>query len=92
MGQLLVRGVEDRIIRLLKERAARHGRSMEAEHRAILEDVFADTAETFAEMAKRLRESLPPSRCDSARQIRFDRANDYDYDPAEVSWGEVDKA
>ena len=32
----LVRGVDDVIVQALKERAARHGRSAEAEHRALL--------------------------------------------------------
>ena len=36
MGQLIVRNVDDRLVRELKIRAARHGRSMEAEHREIL--------------------------------------------------------
>jgi plasmid stability protein len=36
MGSLIVRGVEDTLIARLKERAATHGRSAEAEHRDIL--------------------------------------------------------
>lgn len=36
MADLLVRGVEDHIVRELKKRAGAHGRSAEAEHRAIL--------------------------------------------------------
>jgi antitoxin FitA len=36
MADLLVRGVEENIVRALKERAAAHGRSAEAEHRALL--------------------------------------------------------
>jgi plasmid stability protein len=36
MGQLLVRKIEAKVISALKERAARHGRSAEAEHREIL--------------------------------------------------------
>jgi len=34
---LIVRNVDPEIVKLLKEEAARHGRSAEAEHRAILE-------------------------------------------------------
>lgn len=37
MPQLIVRRLEQRLVRALKERAARRGRSAEAEHRAILE-------------------------------------------------------
>lgn len=40
MSSLIVRGVDDAIVQSLKERAARHGRSMEAEHRAILAEVL----------------------------------------------------
>lgn len=36
MPDLLVRGVDEAIVKALKERAGRHGRSAEAEHRAIL--------------------------------------------------------
>lgn len=41
MGQLIVRNVPDRQVRALKRRAARHGRSAEAEHRLILEAALA---------------------------------------------------
>ena len=37
MAQLLVREVSEDIVRRLKERAKTHGRSVEAEHRMILE-------------------------------------------------------
>ena len=36
MSQLIVRNVAEDIVRALKRRAARHGRSAEAEHREIL--------------------------------------------------------
>ncbi|OGO55768.1 MAG: DNA-binding protein [Chloroflexi bacterium RBG_16_72_14] len=36
MSQLIVRNVGEEIVRALKRRAARHGRSAEAEHREIL--------------------------------------------------------
>jgi plasmid stability protein len=36
MADLIVRGVEDATVRALKQRAARNGRSAEAEHRDIL--------------------------------------------------------
>jgi len=36
MADLLVRGVEDGIVQVLKKRAGAHGRSAETEHRAIL--------------------------------------------------------
>jgi antitoxin FitA len=40
MAQLLVRNVTDAIVRALKLRAARHGRSAEAEHREILRQIL----------------------------------------------------
>ena len=36
MANLLVRGVDENLVRALKERAGVHGRSAEAEHREIL--------------------------------------------------------
>jgi plasmid stability protein len=36
MAQLIVRDIEEQVVRALKERAVRHGRSAEAEHREIL--------------------------------------------------------
>ena len=36
MADLLVRGLDDGIVQALKKRAGAHGRSAEAEHRAIL--------------------------------------------------------
>jgi plasmid stability protein len=40
MSQLIVRNLEKRVVAALKARAASHGRSAEAEHRAILERVL----------------------------------------------------
>lgn len=37
MATLIVRNLDDEIVQALKRRAARNGRSVEAEHRAILE-------------------------------------------------------
>jgi len=43
MAQLIVRNLEDAVVRALRERAARKGRSTEAEHREILRDALART-------------------------------------------------
>ena len=43
MSSLIVRNVDDAIIQALKSRAARHGRSAEAEHRALLADAQLNT-------------------------------------------------
>lgn len=55
MANLIVRKVDDRIAQALKKQAARHKRSAEAEHRAILEHALTGTrrrslAEVLAEM------------------------------------------
>ena len=41
MADLLVRGVDETVVRALKERAGAHGRSAEAEHREILAAALA---------------------------------------------------
>lgn len=40
MHQLIVRNLEEEVVRELKLRAARHGRSAEAEHREILREAL----------------------------------------------------
>lgn len=45
VSQLIVRNVEERVVRALKRRAARHGRSAEAEHREILRAALAEDIE-----------------------------------------------
>lgn len=51
MINLVVRNLDPRIVRALKQRAAKHGRSAEAEHRALLESVLLLPArKSFAEV------------------------------------------
>ena len=51
MADLLVRGVDEAIVRALKERAGEHGHSAEAEHRAILASALARPSKrSFAEV------------------------------------------
>lgn len=57
MSQLIVRNVEPDVVRALKQRAARHGRSAEAEHREILRVVLL--AEPPAGSFKELLASMP---------------------------------
>jgi antitoxin FitA len=76
MGQLTVRKVDDELIRRLKVRAARHGRSAEAEIRAILEEVLRAEGEDFWAIADRLRAEAPPmpdSSTDLIRRMRDER-------------------
>lgn len=55
-GNLHVRNLEDELIASLKRRAARHGRSAEAEHREILRQALSAEAEpSFDSLAAELR-------------------------------------
>jgi len=55
-GNLHVRNLEDDLIARLKRRAARHGRSAEAEYREILRQALANEEETsFEKLAADLR-------------------------------------
>lgn len=50
-ANLVVRNLDPSIVRALKQRAVQHGRSAEAEHRAILEEVLLHPAKkSFAEV------------------------------------------
>jgi len=55
-GNLHVRNLDDALITKLKRRAARHGRSTEAEHREILRQALtAEIEPSFDTMAAELR-------------------------------------
>ena len=55
-GNLHVRNLDDELIVRLKRRAARHGRSTEAEHREILRQALAHEEEpSFEKLAADLR-------------------------------------
>jgi antitoxin FitA len=50
MANLVVRNLDQRIVDALKQRAARHGRSAEAEHRILLEaSLLRPRGKSFAE-------------------------------------------
>jgi plasmid stability protein len=74
MAQLIVRDIDEDIVAALKARAARHGRSAEAEHRRILEAALGAGADisVVAEAAARLRARFA-SRVDSTDVIRAAR-------------------
>jgi plasmid stability protein len=57
VGSLHVRKLDDDLIARLKRRAARHGRSAEAEHREILRQALAGEEEeaSFEKLAAELR-------------------------------------
>lgn len=55
-GNLHVRNLDDKLIAKLKARAARHGRSAEAEHREILRQALeAESELSFDDLAAELR-------------------------------------
>ena len=75
MAQLIVRDIEEAVVRALRLRAARHGRSAEAEHRAILREALAAERErpSFKEVLAAMPdlgsdEELAPMR-DMARPV-----------------------
>jgi antitoxin FitA len=74
MATLLVRDLDDDLVRLLKQRARGHARSAEAEHRAILEAALRPGGENFAVRARRLQDETRGNvHTDSALLIRSDR-------------------
>ncbi len=51
MANLVVRNLDQHIVDALKQRAAKHGRSMEAEHRVLLEELLLHPkGKSFAEV------------------------------------------
>ncbi len=77
MQQLLVPDVDDNLVRLLEQRAALHGRSTEAEHRAILQEALQPDKAALLERAARLRAQMAGrDHTDSVDLIRADRNRD----------------
>ena len=54
MAQIIVRNLEDDVKARLQRRAARHGRSMEAEVRHILRDAVKGQNQTIAKLGSRI--------------------------------------
>jgi plasmid stability protein len=60
LGQVLIRGVDDSVILSLKERAVKHGRSLEAELRQVLTEAARPSrAQLIKELAE-IRAMTPP--------------------------------
>jgi plasmid stability protein len=76
MAQVLVRGLDPKVVARLKERARDQGRSLEAELRGVIEQAASldvDLAET-RELAARLRRRLAGRKhSDSAELVAEDR-------------------
>jgi plasmid stability protein len=77
MAQLTVRNVDEAVATALKERAMRAGRSAEAEHRRILEEVLrpGQGSDFFAEARSR-RVKLRPGSPGTTDLLREDRDRD----------------
>jgi antitoxin FitA len=70
MAQLTVRNVPDNLVRALRVRAARHGKSAEAEHRLILAQVLETEETDFWGRADALRNRTRSQKSDSAQLQR----------------------
>lgn len=74
MAQILIRGLEDKVVARLKDRAAAHGRSLESEARSILESAAGFTAEEASRVVNGWQERLAGRRfADSVELLREDR-------------------
>ena len=82
MSTMTIRGIDEHLKTALRHRAAEHGRSMEAEVRAILHEALGDTDEpqTGAELVRRIRARFAPyggvdldipPRTDEPREVDF---------------------
>lgn len=76
MAQLLVRGLDDKLVRALKQRAARAGRSAEAEHREILREALTPSRQRKVSFHELLG-SMP----DVGDDADFERPRDYGRKP-----------
>lgn len=57
MATLSLNDVDDQLVDLLRQRAESRGRSVEAEHRAILEAALRSDLESFVAKSRRMREA-----------------------------------
>ncbi|MEK0082098.1 FitA-like ribbon-helix-helix domain-containing protein [Benzoatithermus flavus] len=82
MAQLLVRGLSEETVQALRERAKAHGRSVEAEHRAILEEAVGKPS-TTEELIATLREMTWLAALDPAKLRDDEPPREFDFDPRE---------
>jgi plasmid stability protein len=78
MGQILIRGIGDDIMKAFKERARRHGRSQEQEARLLIEEAALESSSwvRFEEFSARMQRELRRrggDYGDSKAEIRADR-------------------
>lgn len=72
--QLIVRNLEEEVVRELRLRAARHGRSAEAEHREILRETLLPRKEKKS--LKELLLAIPPAGEDADFERSLDLGRD----------------
>ncbi len=79
MATLLVRKLDDNLVDRLKRRAATHGRSVEAEHRAILEEALKPKGISGRELLEIMAR---------APRVELELPADEAVEPADFSWVE----
>jgi plasmid stability protein len=77
MAQVIVRNLEERVVRSSRARAALRGRSLEQQLREILTDAARLAPGEKVELSRRARAMTPPglAQSDSTTLIRQDRDN-----------------
>ena len=74
MAQILVRGLDDRVVAVLKDRARTHGRALESEARTILESAAGYSIEEVRKVTRRWQEHFAGRKMsNSAELLREDR-------------------
>jgi len=74
MAQILVRGLDARVVERLKERARSEGHSLQSAVKRIIEQAGQASMESARKRASAIRHQLAGRKfCDSARLIREDR-------------------
>ena len=73
MADILVRGLDDKVVRRLKERARLTGRSLQSETKLILERAAGRTLDESIAVAATWRKRLGKRSSDSSNALREDR-------------------
>jgi antitoxin FitA len=75
MAQVLIRGLDDKVLKRLKRQAKNNNRSLESELRAIIESAVKFTSAEWLELSSILRSKLEDrEHADSTELIREDRS------------------
>jgi plasmid stability protein len=71
MRQLIVRKVEEKVVKKLKERAGLHGTSMEEEHRRILREALLGRSKERPSFKEYLRQMPYPGPDELFERVRY---------------------